>query len=204
MQPDVFQLPGYRYNEYQLVLTPHEDLRNRIMNIKKEFGEKLKVTSGIQGRPHVALVKFTQREMMEEKLVNRLKNIAMGYYPFKVELKDYGSYPTHSIFINVSTQVEIRNLVKQLHEAQRLMKSPEAKPQFMHDPHIPVAARLLPWQYEQGWLEMSHRFFTGKFIADAMLLLKRRTGDRSYQIIQRLEFMNLPVTTRQGDLFRVA
>jgi hypothetical protein len=59
----------------------------------------------------------------------------------------------------------------------------------------------LPWQYEQGWLDYSHRHFTGRFIADGMLLLKRRVGTKAYQIVQRFEFMNLPVTTKQGDLF---
>ncbi|WP_315819811.1 hypothetical protein [Paraflavitalea speifideaquila] len=42
---------------------------------------------------HLALATFTQLEMMEERIVNRLKTVAMGYHPFKVELKDYGSFP---------------------------------------------------------------------------------------------------------------
>jgi hypothetical protein len=75
------------------------------------------------------------------------------------------------------------------------------KPHFIDDPYIMIARKLLPWQYEKGWLEYSHRHFTGRFIADSMLLLKRRQGDRAYQIVQRLEFMNLPVTTKQGELF---
>jgi len=201
MQPEIFQLPGYRYYEYMLVITPHEDLRNKIQNIKQEFGDKYKAKSNTGGRAHIVLAKFVQRQMMEEKLVNRLKNISMGHYPFKVELKDYASFPTHTITINVQTKVEIQKLVKELHSAQQLMKSPEAKPHFLTEPHITLARKLLPWQYEQGWLEMSHRQFTGRFIADAMLLLRRRQGDKTYQIAQRLEFMNLPVTTRQGQLF---
>ena len=64
-----------------------------------------------------------------------------------------------------------------------------------------IAHKLLPWQYEKGWLEYSHKHFTGRFIADSMLLLKRREGDRAWQIAERLEFRNLPVTTRQGELF---
>jgi hypothetical protein len=77
----------------------------------------------------------------------------------------------------------------------------ENKPHFINDPYIAVARRLLPWQYEQGWLDYSHRHFTGRFIADSMLLLKRRVGNKSYQIVQRFQFMNLPVATRQGELF---
>ncbi|WP_315819812.1 hypothetical protein [Paraflavitalea speifideaquila] len=100
------------------------------------------------------------------------------------------------------TKLPIQNLVREIRDAQRLMKlDNEHKPYFIDEPHLTIARKLLPWQYEKGWLEYSHRHFTGRFIADSMLLLKRRAGDRSYQIAQRFEFMNLPVSTKQGELF---
>jgi hypothetical protein len=64
-----------------------------------------------------------------------------------------------------------------------------------------IASRLAPWQYEQGWLEYSNRHFTGRFIADNMMLLKRRAGEKAWQIVERLAFQNLPVAIRQGELF---
>jgi hypothetical protein len=61
---------------------------------------------------------------------------------------------------------------------------------------------LKPWQYEQGWLEYAHRQFTGRFIADGMLLLKREAGTKTgLQVVRRFEFQDLPVTTKQGSLF---
>ena len=206
MQPINNIIPGYRLCEFLLVLNPHEELRNRIMTIKKEFHEKYRGNGASKalaaGKPQLALVKFETMEMMEERIVNRLKTIAMGYHPFKVELKDFGSYPSHTIFINVISKIPIQNLVKQIKEAQRLMKlDKDHKPHFIEDPQITIARKLVPWQFEQAWLEYSHKHFTGRFIADGMLLLKRREGQTSWQIVQRLEFMNLPVTTKQGALF---
>ncbi len=32
-------IPGYSIYEYKLVLNPHEELRNKIINLKKEFSE---------------------------------------------------------------------------------------------------------------------------------------------------------------------
>lgn len=202
MQTIISPLKGYHFNEYLLVLNPHEDLRNKIMQVKKTFSDTYKAPAAQGGKPHIALVKFTQLEMAEERILNRLKTVAMGYHPFKVELKDYGSYPTHSIFINVTTKLPIQNLVREIKTAQRLMKlDNDHKPHFIEDPHLIIARKLLPWQYEKGWLEYSHLHFTGRFIADGMLFLKRREGTLAWQIIQRLEFMNLPVNIRQGDLF---
>jgi len=198
----VQHMPGYRRNEYLLVLNPHEELRNKITATRKEFYERYKAPSALGGKPHLTLVKFDQLEMMEERLVSRLKNIAMGFPPFKVELKDYGSYPSHSIFINVTSKLPIQNLVKEIKQVQRLMKMDnEHKPYFIEEPNMLIARKLVPWQYEAAWMEYSHRHFTGRFIADSMLLLKRREGDKAFQIVQRFEFMNLPITTKQGELF---
>ena len=162
----------------------------------------------IGGKPHVTLVNFLQYEMMEERLVNRLKTIAMGYYPVKVELKDYGSFPSHTIYINITSKLPVQNLVREIRtQAQRLMKlNDENKPHFIMEPHITVARKLLPWQYEKGWLEYSSKHFTGRFIADGMLLLKRPLGESDsyrmkYQVVEKFQFQNLPVTTKQGALF---
>ena len=194
-------IPEYRLCEYLLVLTPHEDLRNRILKIKNEFYEAHKALGALGSKPHITLAKFVTWEMMEERVVNRLKMIAMGSPAFKVSLKDYGNFPTHSIYIKVTTKIPIQNLAVKLREARKLMKSPDHDPHFITDPHITIARRLNPGQYERGWLEYSHRQFTASFIANGMLLLKKREGEKGYQIVQLLEFMNLPIGSEQGSLF---
>lgn len=196
-------IPGYKIYEYLLVLSPHEELWNRILKEKEAFAEKYKSDNARWSKPHITLVNFLQYELMEERLLNRLKMIAMGFHPIKVELKDYGSFPSHTIYINVVSKLPVQSLVKTIRtEAQRLMKlNDDNKPHFILEPHIPVSRKLQPWQYEKGWLEYSHKHFTGRFIADGMLLLKRPVGENKYQIVQRLEFQNLAVTTKQGELF---
>ena len=203
MEPQQPQMPGYRISEYALVLNPHEDLRQRIMKIREEFSEKFKMPVARYLKPNVTLVTFQTWMMMEEKIIQRLHGICMAIAPFRVELKDYGSYPSHTIFINVISKLPVQHLVAQLKEVQRLMKlNNENKPHFLEDPHITIARKLKPWQYEQGWLEYSHRQFTGRFIADGLLLLKRPSGAKTaFQIAARFDFMNLPVSTKQGNLF---
>ena len=196
-------LPGYNLQEFVLVLQPHEELWNKILKVKAEFANQYNHPSTNKLKPHIALVNFTTWAMMEDRIVQRLQAIAMGIAPFKVELQDYGSYPSHTIFINVTTKSPIQDLVRQIKQVQRLLKaSNEIKPHFIEESHIAIARKLKPWQYEQGWLEYSNRQFTGRFIADSFLLLKRHAGEKSgYQIVKRFEFMNLPVTTKQGSLF---
>jgi 2'-5' RNA ligase len=201
-------LPGYNVNEYLLVLSPHKELWDKIMKVKEEFGETYKSDNAKRGKPHVPLANFIQYAMMEERIINRLQNIAMAYYPFKVELKDFGSFPAHTIYINVTSKLPVQGLVKMVRtETQRLMKlNDDNKPHFILEPHLTIARRLEPWQYEKGWLEYSNKSFTGRFIANSMMLLKRPLGESDsyrmkYQQVRRFEFQNLPVLTKQGVLF---
>jgi 2'-5' RNA ligase len=203
MQLTGITMPGYRVYEYLLVLDPHEELRGRIAQVRKKFYETYKLGRMPSGKINLALVNFLQYEMMEERIVSRLKAIAMGYHPFKVELKDFGSFPSHTININVTSKLPIQQLLREIrHETQRLMKlNDDNKPLFMMEPHITIARKLLPWQYEKGWLEYSNLHFTGRFIAGSMIMLKRPVGELKYQVLQRFEFQNLPVAIKQGALF---
>jgi 2'-5' RNA ligase len=203
MEPVNFHMPGYRINEYLLVLNPPEDLWQKIMKIKEGFADKYKNEIARFTKPHITLINWVSLELMEERMMQRLQTISMGITPFKVELKDYGSFPSHTIFVNVVSKVPIQSLVREMKQAQKLMTlNRENKPHFIETPHLSICRKLKPWQYEEGWLEFSNRQFTGRFMADSMLLLKRQAGQKAkFQIARRFEFQNLPVTTKQGNLF---
>ncbi len=196
-------IPGYRVYEYLLALAPREELRNRISKVKEEFAEKYKTGDRGRGKSWVPLVRFTQYAMMEERILVRLKTVAMGFPPFKTELKDFGSFPSHTIYINVTSKLPVQQLVRTLRtETQRLLKmNEEHKPYFIMEPHITIGSKLKPWQYEKGWLEYSRKHFTGRFIADGMILLRRPEGELKYQPLMHFAFQHLPVITRQGELF---
>ncbi|RYF90489.1 MAG: hypothetical protein EOO03_03605 [Chitinophagaceae bacterium] len=196
-------MPGYTIYEYMLILSPHEALREKIAEVRKSFEESYHPETTIASKPNLMLCHFSQYEVNEERLLNRLRLIAMGLPSIKVEMKDYGSFPTHSIFINVTSKVPVQTLVKNIRaEAQRLMKlNDENKPLFMLEPTITIARKLKPWQYEKGWLEYSHRQFTGRFIASEMLLLRRPLTGGTYTLAERFPFQNMPVATTQGALF---
>lgn len=203
MKTGLNTLPGYQVYEYLVALYPHDELRHRILHVKKEFNEKYKISAAPGSRVYLGLATFTQYAMMEDRIANNLRTVAMAAPPVKVELKDFGSFPSHTIYINVTSKIPVQNLVKAIRsQTQRLMKLDEdRKPHFILEPHLTIAARLQPWQYEKGWLEFSHRHFTGRFIADGMWLLRRRVGELKYQVVHKFDFQYLPVMTKQGELF---
>ena len=101
-------IPAYEIYEYRIILQPHEDLCNKINAIKRSFAEMYQLPVYRYAKPDITLVRFKQYEMVEEKIMHRLQNIAISNTSFAIELKDYGSFPTHSIFINVATKTLLR------------------------------------------------------------------------------------------------
>ena len=203
METQIKQLPGYQVNEYKLVLVPHEDLSLKIMEVRDRFNKKIKTEQPITSLPEVLLAGFKILKQNELRLINRLKIISMGLPLIKVEVKNYGSFPSHTIFLNVTSKLPIGNLVKKIRtDAQMLMKlDNDNKPHFPTDSYITIARKLLPWQYEKAWLELKDKNFTGRFIASRMLLLKRKEGEFKYKPVENFQFENLPIETKQGELF---
>jgi len=194
--------PGYQINEYMLALSPHEELRNRIIQLKKGFFDAYGSSSAVWGKPYIPLVIFRQYAMLEERLLGKLKTAAKACPCFKIELKDFGSLPTHTLFIRVTSREPIKKLISAIRGFQQLMKTDnENKPYFAEEPHIVVARKLSPWVYEKAWPEYLHKTFTGRFMADRMLLLKRNMRDKNYELAKELEFQNLVINASQGNLF---
>lgn len=206
----LIKIPGYTYNEYKLVLRPNEDVSEKIEILKSDFREKYNLEASFSSKPTLTLVRFIQFEMTERRLIQRLRGLAKGFRPFKVELNGFGSLPTHTLYINIESKQTIQTLVKELKSARQLMTlNAQNKPHFLNHPHFILAGKLSPDQYKKSMLYYSHQQFRSRFIAGEMILLKRTIfnpdntkSDRSgYQTAGIFKFESLTEKISQGDLF---
>ena len=173
-----------------------------IAGLKKHLADTYDCPAAAFGKANITLARFQQYEMLEQRVINRLQLIATAYASFIVELHDFGSFPTHSIYINVTTKTQIVDLVKALRPMQHLLKiDKERKPHFITEPYITVARKLIPWQYEKGWLELSNTHFSGRFVADHLLLLRKRESETRYKLVRKFKLMNMKEHVSQGELF---
>src|SRR5690606_7346845 len=110
MEKDLTLMPGYRASEYRLALLPHQELRKRIMESRERFAAKYQV-SGYPKAAFLTLASFSMIKMQEEKLTNRLNILSMGFTPSKIDIKDFGSYPEHSVFLKIANPSAIKEYV---------------------------------------------------------------------------------------------
>ncbi len=196
-----FSIPSQQRYEYVLVIDMPKELRHKIEKSRLQLTENYHIVQPQPGRPHVSLVRFTALKVMEEKNVSRLQLIAMAEKPFEIKLRDYGSYPLHAIFIEITNQERVLQLIKNLKQARPLMKTAGSEPYFMEDPQIILAGRLPREKYLEAMKEYLHKKFTAQFLAEGFLMLKRAEGEKRFQIVKRFEFQCLPISTAQGVLF---
>ncbi len=203
MKDDMFLLPGYRMNEYKIILMPHEALEHKIIECRKKFAVVAGLAQAFAGRPHLMLAHFHQYQMKEESLILKLLQVANEHAPLKVELKDYGSFPTHNIHINVTSKVPIQELTRHIRtEAQKLMSiGNEFKPHFISEPNFILGGKLQPQHYDKAWAMYQHKTFSGRFIANDFVLLRRAVGSTNYIILKRFALENMPAQVSQGLLF---
>lgn len=193
----------YGLYEYLLVLNPDEKESRKVSAEKQYYFSKYKASTAIYGKPHITLANFLYIEKFEKMVIQDLRKVATTTCPINVEMKDYGNFSPHTIFINVITEAPIQNLVKRIRIKTNkvLTLDPENKPRFIMKPHVTIARKLLPWQYEQSSIEYSERSYSGMFVADKMLLLKRQIGEQKYQLIGEFFFNGLNGPAIQPGLF---
>lgn len=194
-------LQPYPLNEYLLILDPHEELRQRIEKCRKELTDRFQIQQPATGRPNICLVRFSATGRQEERIVQRLRLIAMEEKPFLVELRDFGSYPMHAIFIQIANQPRVLELIRKLKQARPLMKAGGEAPHFLSDPQIALAGRLSKEKYLEAMKEYLNKKFSGRFVADAFLLLKRSKKEKKFEVAGRFNFEFMPVSAAQGVLF---
>ncbi len=75
-----------------------------VMSIQKDFNYKYKIESKSVYLPQLILVIFKRIQAFEERIINRLKITTMALHPIKIGLQDYGSFPSHTIYVNVTSK----------------------------------------------------------------------------------------------------
>ncbi|MFT3909240.1 MAG: 2'-5' RNA ligase family protein [Ferruginibacter sp.] len=203
MENNKNHMPGYDVYEYLLVLSPDKNEYGKIMEVKQQFHAVYKAPSAIYSKPHITLVNFIQFEMLEKIVVNNLETIAANCHSLPVELKDYGNFVPHTIFINVISKDPIVDIVKRIKaKSQGAMTLGKYPPHFSMLPHLTIAKGLDMWQYEQGILEYNQSSFSGTFMAEEMILLKKLAVEGSkYQVVKKFAFNGFHGATTQGNLF---
>lgn len=198
---NTLHMPGYRLSEYRLIVPLPEVLQDKITGLRKSLFEKHGITAATELKPSITLMQCHAYEKMEQKLATRLQEIGMGQHPFTVTLQGFEAQPSHSIFINILNKAPFTELAKSLKHTRWLVNVPQHDPHYYTEPRLSLARQLKPMKYISVWMDCEHRQFNNRFVADAMLLLKRSAINSRWEVVKRMEFLSRGAMVQQGVLF---
>lgn len=194
-------MPGYRIAEYRLIVPLSEALQQTVMQVRKDLHDRYRIPMPFELKPSLTLLHCHAYEGMEAKLVERMQQVATRNSSFKVELQNFAAYPSHTIYIHVPTRSPFNDLCKELKVVKSLTKVPDHDPHFINEPHLLIAQKLKPFQFTRMWMDCEHTQFTGRFMANSMVLLKRSVASNQYEEVRQFEFASLAQSVKQGTLF---
>lgn len=194
-------MPGYRINEYRLIVPLSEALQQTVMQVRNDLHSRYRIPVPFELKPSLTVLHCFAYDGMEAKLMDRIQQIATRSNSFKVELQNFAAYPSHTIYLQVTTRSPFHELAKELKVLKSLTRVPDHDPHFISEPHLLIAQKLKPFQFTRMWMDCEHTQFTGRFMAGGMVLMKRLAGNAGFEEVRHFEFSSLAQSVKQGTLF---
>jgi len=197
----VFSLtPAIHCCDYLLIIEPPRSVQKQIHAFKEYFRKSYRYPNAIVSKAHITVLKFRQYETFEKQLIRHFKRLATYITPFDIVLHGFGSF-VHTLYVDVRTTGDFIDVLSQhRNELRPFLKSEGFPPHFVSKFHMTIARNLTPLQHDIIWPSWNRTKYYDRFLADHMVLLKRRCGTLSYSVVQKFPFQAIrPVT--QGRLF---
>jgi 2'-5' RNA ligase len=189
-------MPGQLHNkpdeyEYILVVQPGKELGKQILDTRSGFEETYhQVHPGRINHPYIKLASFRAKEAMESTIERWIQRICAGQECFPVMLNNFSGFPTGKLFVRVQYHEPFLKLASGLSVIDDYIKSygcPSAK--IVSHPHVTIANRLPADMYTKAMLDYSQRDFSGSFMVEEVLLLKRKNHSEEFKKINLFKLM---------------
>ena len=189
-------------NKYLLVLKPTEQVVEKINELRTSIHAKFKTEIFPLSFPYVRLISFTGLKENENDLINHLVKIVRQLSPVQLILKDFGNFPTHTLYINIASKVSLIDRINFIKKEGKLSSFTVEQPQYVDDFYIPAAIKLKPWQFEKLSVEYNQLNFSASCIINEIQLLTREQNTGRLRCISKFPLLDLIKTTaHQGLLF---
>lgn len=183
---------------YMLTLPLPDRLEEKLLQFRKEVAQRYGSVAALKPMGHMSLLEnFVYDDRDLPQLQEKLEGVFDYTTPFRVELENFGAFPSHTIFVAISDFfpfMRLRNsLYRQLSQESPSVSITSARPSAT--PHITVAYRdLTPEAFDLAWSDFCQRAFADAFTATGAHLMEHRGKWRTVRVFP---FRNFASTATQ-------
>ena len=109
-------------------------------------------------------------------------------YPFEIILNNYNFFPHHTLYIDIKNLTAVANLVKGLKSVKENSALLGTRYHFYNHPHLTIARGFNEETFIKAKKDFESRTYKNSFIADSIVLLKRKTQNDKCLVIKEFEF----------------
>jgi len=161
-----------RRAEYLLVIYPHGDLQEKLLEQQEQFSADYAVP--VRNRPHITVAAFQAGEAMEDTLIRWIQRICNRYRSFDLTLNNFSGFPPHTIYVRVQDPQPFRELMQQLRAIDDFIRSNDCPPvNLISKPYLAIAGGLTEQVYNKAMPDYSRKDFHDSFHVEQLVLLKR-------------------------------
>ncbi len=165
---------------YFIASVPPSPYFEEVLKFKNHFKTKYQSKAALNSPPHITLhMPFEWKVKAQEKLISSLETFFKVEAPVEVTLKNFGSFSSRVIFVNVINSESLDAMQKRLTQhCKRTLNLFNADYQDRpFHAHMTVAFRDLKKQaFELAWQEFKTKTFEGHYATNQISLLKHVDG----------------------------
>ena len=176
---------------YLIALVPHEELRERVKELKLEMKERFHASHALKAPAHITLqMPFRREENEESRLTSGLERFSSRCEPFNIILNGFDAFPPRVLFIKVGNHEPIEDLHSDFQTFLREeLNFSEKEIMDRFHPHMTIATRdLSKKMFHKAWPEFQERKFEAVFTANSLHLLKH--NGKNWDLFREFEFGN--------------
>lgn len=163
-------------NLYFLAIIPDHQVKEEVMDFKREVAEQFESKAALKSPPHITLhMPFKWRDDREEQLIETLSKFRFDAFPFSTELKNFSFFPPKVVFVDVVKSSPLNQLQKELSTYVRKelnLFNADYKDRAFH-PHMTIAFRdLKKSKFKEAEQLYSSKVYSAAFHVNDFCLLK--------------------------------
>ncbi|WP_339874775.1 2'-5' RNA ligase family protein [uncultured Algoriphagus sp.] len=187
--------------EYLLIISPSEEIKLMVMNLKRIFANRYGCEKAAGLIPHITMSNWLHNGDRETQIISTIDRFAKTVHPFLAQFDGLGKFDPKTIFVNVFNREYFSEISKGLKNSTNYLLKNDAK--FPSPAHLTIARDMKPEQFEQAWSEYGNEEFEAFCKVEGMVLLKRpfsKDGYKKYDVVAEFPFEGKKPRVEQLEL----
>lgn len=168
--------PAKGIYQYLLIASPDQAVNDQVMAEKQFFSSRFRAPIAAKTKPHITVASYMSIEGLEDTMIRCIHRITSMQKSFEVVLDRFGSFGTHTIFLDIQDKQPFSVLVQELKAVDQLLQQfgcPRMKFVNSNSAHLTIARKLQADIYAAAMQEYTGKKFTASFEVKELVLLKR-------------------------------